>query len=373
MSRALHMVCLRCPWPADTGGARDMLERLKALHQKGISIHLHYFIKDGEHVAPALEPFCARVHVYRRQALWRRLLIGQPYIIACRADERLLQNLQQDDFPILFDGLHTTAFIQQVVTPGRKIVVRMHNDERRYYRALARYERNLFKRLYFWIESSRIDRWMHRLPKHVQLGCVQEEERLNLACRYGFEEVFLLPPPIPDKVEILTGLGGYCLYHGNLSVGENERAVTWLLRRVFAGIKLPLVVTGKAPSRKLEQLIHFYQHACLVPDPSPSELKDLIQKAQLHVLPSKTNTGIKQKIFDTLQFGRHCLINDNMRHASPWTDSCEVANGAEQMSKRIQELYTQPFTRSMIEARESRLRQWRMKLDPVDALIKRLW
>ncbi len=373
MSRSLHMVCLRSPWPADTGGARDMLERLKALKQAGIRVHLHYFIRKDEAPADALIPLCDRISVYRRNDPWDGIRKGLPYIVACRSDERLFKQLTGDWDPILFDGIHTTAHLPKLHEMGRKMVIRMHNEEVRYYRSLIRFERNLIKKAYLYWESVRIKRWMKQLPKDVPLGCIQSDELEILKHQYGFTHSFLLPPPIPDQVDIAVGTGGYCLYHGNLSIGENERAAIWLLRRVFAQIKLPLVITGRSPSRKLEQLVHFYQHTCLVADPSESELRDLIRKAQINVLPSMTDTGIKLKIFDALQYGRHCVINTKMQVGSPWTDSCTVSADASEMAADIQRLYPIPFTGKMIQERSDRLIGWRNQLDPVEALIKRLW
>lgn len=368
------MICLRNPWPADTGGARDMLERLKALHEAGVRVFLHYFIRPGESEQHnEIDPFCEQVYVYHRNNPLIGLLKGNPYIIACRTDETLYKRLLADQHPILFDGIHTTAYLSKLHGTNRPMIIRMHNDEVQYYRSLARFERNPLKRAYLIWESNRLRQWMHRLPKDIPMGCVQEEERTFLRNVYGFESAFILPPPIPGSVDILTGTGGYCLYHGNLSIGENESAAIWLLRRVFARLKLPLVIAGKNPSPKLEKLVHFYQHACLVANPGPEEMKDLIRKAQLHVLPSRTRTGIKQKIFDVLQHGRHCIINENMRHASPWTDACELVSTADQMADRIKILFSMPFTEKMILDRSNRLQYWRGKLDPVDELIKRLW
>lgn len=373
MNRSIHLVCLRCPWPADTGGARDMLERLKALHQQGIRVHLHYFIRANEKPADPLQVYCSEISVYRRVNPWPGLLSGLPYIIACRQNKELLKKLSEDQNPILFDGIHTTAFIHHIANNDRKLVIRMHNDEVRYYRALIRFERNPIKRLYFLWESNRLHHWLKRIPRQIPIGCIQANESEALQKNYGLSNAFVLPPPIPASVDIASGTGGYCLYHGNLSIGENERAAIWLLRRVFAQIKLPLVITGKSPSKKLEKLVHFYQHACLVADPSQSELQDLIRKAQINVLPSMTDTGIKLKIFEALQHGRHCIINHNMQVGSPWTDSCHLATDAKEMGELIRQLFTVPFTEKMIQERKDKLMHWRKQLDPVDALIKRLW
>ena len=285
-----------------------MLERLKALHQHGIRVHLHYFIRKHEHPAEEINTYCSRISVYRRNSPWSGMLNGWPYIIACRQDKALLNNLNADKDPILFDGIHTTAFINQLHQNNRKLVIRMHNDEVRYYSSLIRFERNVFKRLYFRWESIRLHHWMKRVPNDIPLGCVQTNEQ-----------------------EVL-----------------------------------------KSPSKKLEKLVHFYQHACLVGNPTQSELQDLIRKAQINVLPSLTDTGIKQKIFDALQHGRHCLINSNMQVGSPWTDSCHVASDPAEMGELVQELFNAPFTEKMIRDRAERLQYWRNELNPIDELIKQL-
>lgn len=253
------------------------------------------------------------------------------------------------------------------------MAVRMHNDEVRYYRELARSTRNPLKRFYFLWEAIRLNRWMKKLPRGLSLGCIQEQERITLQTTYPHLETFLLPPVIPSTVFSQTGTGGYCLYHGDLSVPANERAAIWLLKRVFAKLKLPLVIAGKSPSAKLEKLVHFYQHACLVANPTRSELIDLIGKAQINVLPSRTQSGIKLKIFDALQYGRHCVINSEMGASSPWTDSCIVVTDDGQMAEAIQTHYIKPFTQRMIEIRQERLQYWKAQLEPVGELIRRLW
>lgn len=373
MSRHLHMVCLRSPWPADTGGSRDMLDRLKSLHRQGIRVHLHYFIRQQEQPARELISYCDTLSVYPRNSPWRGIWNGLPYIVACRQNEQLLENLSADQHPILFEGIHTTSCLAALNGKERKMVIRMHNDEVRYYRALMRFERNLGKRLYFAWESVRIKKWLKQLPRTIPVACIQSEEVEIFKSEYGFIRSFFLPPSIPTVVESATGVGGYCLYHGNLSIGENESAVSWLLRRVFAQIKIPLVIAGKSPSKKLQQLIHFYQHACLVANPTESELHDLIRKAQINILPSRTDTGTKLKIFDALQYGRHCLINKPMQVGSPWTDSCVVATNASEMAAQVQQLFTIPFTDKMIQQRLERLKDWQHQLHPVETLLKQLW
>ncbi len=81
-----------------------------------------------------------------------------------------------------------------------------------------------------------------------------------------------------EEVRSKEGTGCFCLYHGNLSVPENEQAVIWLLKKVFYSLELPLIISGKHPSARLERLIGDYPHACLIADPSEEEMQDLIAR-----------------------------------------------------------------------------------------------
>jgi hypothetical protein len=80
----------------------------------------------------------------------------------------------------------------------------------------------------------------------------------------------------------------HCLYHGNLSVEENEKAAVWLLENVFNDLS--------TPSSSLENPApnctgwYRYKNCCLVPDPSDQELKDIIAKPSC-MYPSFNCTG----------------------------------------------------------------------------------
>ena len=76
-----------------------------------------------------------------------------PYIVSSRANPELLENLKKDDYPILFEGIHTTYYVHEHALDNRKIFIRLHNAEHLYYKQLARQSRNLWKKIYYLNES----------------------------------------------------------------------------------------------------------------------------------------------------------------------------------------------------------------------------
>ena len=110
MNKTLHVVALNIPWPANYGGVIDIYYKVKALHECGVKIILHCFEYERPHAAE-LEAICEEVHYYRRRTGWQTNISLLPYNVYSRKDERLLRNLRKDDYPILFEGLHTCYYL----------------------------------------------------------------------------------------------------------------------------------------------------------------------------------------------------------------------------------------------------------------------
>ena len=140
MDRHLHIVCLDVPWPADYGGAIDMMNRIMMFKKQGILIHLHYFSYNERGEPDELNQFCESISVYERKTGKKGFSLNLPYIISSRINDKLVANLQKDAYPILLEGIHCTGILQFLDTKSRKIVVRMHNEESIYYKELARNE-----------------------------------------------------------------------------------------------------------------------------------------------------------------------------------------------------------------------------------------
>jgi hypothetical protein len=138
-----------------------------------------------------------------------------------------------------------------------------------------------------------------------------------------------------------------------LSVEENRRAAKFLINDVFPGLNIPLMVVGtKASSlarRSKEYNIDF------VSSPSTTDLKDLIQNAQIHVLPTFQPTGIKHKLLNSLFSGRYCVVNPQMVEGNGLAQFCYVAKDATEMKKMISDLYKKEFPQEEIDKRKTKL------------------
>lgn len=376
MKKQLHIVCLDVPWPADYGGAIDMLNRIMMLHKLGIGIHLHYFSYNERGTPNELNQFCDSIHVYERKTGRAGFSLNTPYIVASRQNSRLAENLGKDQHPILLEGIHCTGVLPAVDTANRNVVVRMHNDESVYYRELARAEGHLFRKFFFYNESRLLKKYTHRLPSSCTYACVSDNDIRRLREQHALSKSRFLPTfPAWQQVMGEEGVGNFCLYHGNLAVPENEKAALWLLCNVFTKIRVPFVIAGKKPSRRLQKMAHLCQHTCMVADPTGSEMDDLVRKAHINVLPcfNKYVTGIRLKLLHALYQGRHILANDPMVSGTGLESACHIGANARAFASIITQLYHRPFTEEELTLRKRLLSSTYDNEKNTRELIQWLW
>jgi hypothetical protein len=371
--RILHIITHDVPWPADFGGVMDLFYKIKALHQAGAHIHLHCFVnkRPPQH---ELGQYCTAVYYYPRKK-YSGFSFTKPFIVNTRNSTALLQRLQQDNYPILIEGIHCSYWLHAGKLKKRTILLRLHNAEYEYYQRLAVHEKNIFKKMYFSLESRLLKKYEQQLAGLAPIAAVSSLDVQLYKQAFAAGRIFHLPVFIPYTEALgLEGCGCYCLYHGNLSVNENEEAAIWLLQEVFSKIPVPFVIAGKNPSTKLEACVHQYERSCLVANPTDKELHDLIAKAQVNVLPSFNNTGVKLKLLNALYNGRHCIVNKAGVAGSGLESICTIIdNDADSFKTAIQYLYTTPYTVGMNEVRNSVLQQLYCNQKNTEKLVEIFW
>lgn len=197
----MHIVSLDVPFPADYGGAIDMFYRLKALHALGFEITLHVF-EYGRGKQDELNKF-AKVIYYPRNKSVFHLFSSRPFIVQTRKSKKLLEHLRKDNAPILFEGLHTTCYLEEEDIQQRLTFVRMHNVEHDYYRGLKK-NSSFLKKFFFQLEASKLKKYESILSKTDHVLCIKEEDA-NYLKRYN-SSVHILPASIPDIPEHILKL-----------------------------------------------------------------------------------------------------------------------------------------------------------------------
>jgi hypothetical protein len=349
----IHIVSFTIPYPPNYGGVIDVFYKIKALHKLGVKINLHCFQYDREK-SEGLNHYCKSVHYYKRPKNLKYFFSSLPFIVRTRSSRSLMEMLQSDNHPILFEGLHTTSFLKRLATDGRKIVVRTHNVEHNYYRSLAKKEGNIFTKLFFYFEAAKLKRYEKILQSDISIAAISENDYQyfkHINTNTAFVEAF---HPF-DQVKSLPGLGKYILFQGNLSVNENIAAAKYILRKICIRINYPFIFAGKEPEESLLRLIKKQSNTELIANPSEEVMQDLIRNAQMVLLITFQSTGVKLKLINALCNGRHCIANAKMVAGSGLEDLCYINNTSEDIIKSINDLYKTPLSEHEINKRKEAL------------------
>ena len=366
----LHIIAFDVPYPANYGGVIDVFYRVKALSEAGVKVHLHCF-EYGRGEQEILKR-CHEVKYYKRDTSFFKQLSFTPFIVKSRRSEALVQNLLKDDFPILCEGLHTTAVLLDKRLKHRKIYVRAHNVEHDYYNGLGDTERCGWKRFFYHAEAWKLRRYEPVLKNAAGIFAISQKDA-DYFSQY-FKNVTLVPGfSATDSVCSETGRGEYILYHGNLSVRENEDAAKWLIENVFAELDLHCIVSGLNPSEKLEKLTEKYSNVTLVANPDDAEMIDLLRQAQVNILVTNQPTGLKLKLLNALYNGRFCLVNSDMVKGTSLDALCVVADEPEQMIVEIKRLMEEDFTEDDIDQRDETLRQMYRNEENAQVIIDKIF
>lgn len=344
----LHIVSLDVPFPADYGGVVDIFYRIKALHEKGYKIILHCF-EYGRGEQHVLEEFTEKVIYYPRVKSVLSVLKSTPFIVETRKNKTLLQNLLLDDAPILFEGIHTCYYLNHPRLKNRIKVVRCHNIEQDYYRGLAQ-KSSGWKKLFFNWEAKKLERYEVILKHATSILAVQELD-LNHFKQFS-NQTYLLHSSIylPDLDE-KQATKEYGLYHGNLSVSENEEAAIWLIDNVFSLFShYSFKICGKNPSEKLISKCK-NSGIDILPNPSDDEMRSLIDEARLHILYTKQPTGLKLKLLNVLFSSGKIVVNSNMIAGTPFEQFCSVCEDGSSFIKAIEQEMKNELTDSEFDRR----------------------
>lgn len=357
MIEAINIVAFDVPYPPNYGGVIDVFYKLKTFHEKGVKVHLHCF-EYGRGEQSELLKYCESVTYYKRKMSPLGVFSKLPFIIKSRVSSELKNNLLKNDYPILFEGLHTCYLLKDKAFNNRIKIFRESNIEHEYYSHLAKSEKNILKKWYLKTEVLKLKSF-EKIVKYSDLSFIVSEKDWEYFCAtYPKNKNFFVPSfHSGTNVEVKQGRGEYVLYHGNLSVSENYEAVKYMVEVIFKEIDIPLIVAGLNPPNFIVDLIKDKENIKLIANPSEEEMKELIANAQINFLYTHQATGLKLKLLNVLYHGRFCVVNANMIWGTTLAPICEVGVSDIELKDLILEKFNQEITPQEIEKRKELLKE----------------
>lgn len=307
------------PYPTHDGGRFDIYYRLKALKTLGHEIYLVAFYNPIHGTPPLgpLEDLCKEVFAlpYLRRHL-SKVLSFRPYYVGCKENTpeiarvvTKLQNRVAFD-AVIAESMHMGELGQQFLKALKipHLILRMHNDEPRFMRSLAKTSPTLsIERAFFFVESIKFA-WYEKSffkmfsPQHA-IWHISEEEYERYKKHYPKLNHHHLPAAID-----LKDMQSYervnqknVLFVGALFSPNNLHALKWYLKKIHPTFvnKYPdyrLLVAGNskgANETRLKELFGDFNKIDLIDTPEDLDLH--YRKAQVFINPMLFGAGVKLK------------------------------------------------------------------------------
>jgi hypothetical protein len=343
-AKHLHIVSFNVPYPANYGGVIDVYYKIKWLHRQGVKVHLHCF-EYGREEAAELESICESVNYYPRKKGLVYSLHITPFIVLTRKSGALVQQLMEDNYPILLEGLHCCYLLKEECLKNRFKLFRESNIEHEYYFHLYKSETKFWQKLFYFIESYKLKKFEKVVQNSQLMLTVSQNDTDYFKASYPKNKVVYLPSFHPnDAVESLEGKGEYVLYHGNLAVAENYLAAKYILNEIAPRCSFPIVIAGLNPAKELLTLAEQLDHVKLIANPDEASMKLLVKNAHINLLLTFQATGLKLKLLSVLFSGRFCLVNKDMLAGTGLDSLCETGNSPTELLSKINALFQKEYS-----------------------------
>lgn len=341
-NQKLHVVSFDNPFPPKYGGVIDVFYKIKALHLLGVEITLHCFVDAIPNHNPELECFTKKIFYYKREKKIWDFFSKIPFSVISRKHKDLCHNLNLDNSPIFFEGLQTTYLLKKNKFEGRKLFLRLHNIEAKYYYGLYKSEFVFFKKVAYYLESQKYRYYQKMISEFDAVFTLSNFDTQLIFEHYKKGDYI---PVFHGNVVLikLSKFGDYAFYNGDLRISDNKRAVGFLIN-VFK--KIPdykLIIASSMNTEVLQSQCKLMKNILFVKLESQSHLDDLLKHAHINVMFSFQQAGTKLKAVNALYKSRFSIINNNMLDDFDLKNLCVLAQNESEFLDAVNVLRNKPY------------------------------
>lgn len=309
------IVCSESPYPANHGGRLDVLQKIKAFVELDYEIDILFICsnKDDDMIAEQyLQKYVKNVYkVVRHKGLLTfilSLLTLVPYQIMSRKELNRINIGKNYDILLLESEYVYKVLSNKSINASRKIL-RIHNNEVKYFKALMYSAKGLSK-IYYFIESK-----LFLLRKNMiyrqfnDLWFISSNEMLT-----EYKNAYWLPPNMPVNQPFnfkkFRENFGNLLFVGNLFTPNNIEAIIWFLDNILAklilnypNIKFTIAGSVKDNINKtlLDSININSKNIQLIVNPTDDELLNIYNQNTIFINSMLNGAGVKLKTIDAMR------------------------------------------------------------------------
>ncbi len=299
------------PFPPNSGGGRDIYERVKTLTSNGYTVDLIATPREmpSAEDVDSMQSLVDKIWIAPRTRNPSALLSFKPFHYKTRSSVKAVPLNETYDV-VLLESEFVGGILENPRLRARHRVLRVHNDEASLHLSLARDATSLAARISFFAESWKFRRYSPQIMKQFdQLWYISHQE-MELAGTTSWASRSHHVPVLVDQARFrrpaLTSARVF--YVGALSIPINSQGLIWYLKNVHPQLlSIPdyeFVLAGRTGPSGLEHLLEVIQASKRVTYiPNPDDLAPLYDSAAAFVNPIQHGAGVKVKTLDAIIAG----------------------------------------------------------------------
>lgn len=314
-------ITLESVLPANSGGRLGVFKRLEQV-SKTEKIYLFYLYDDEEELCYAknLKEYCEEVYPYKRERSLIKImhkLLKYPYTVASREISHMQKEIERCikekaiDL-INVDFLHMCVNLLKIKTTI-PIILNEHNIEWKVYQTIASSQRNVLKKIAYWVDSFRLEIYEKQISLKIKFDKItfvsEKDMRFAIEHHFYLQEKCKLIPVGSDK-QILSNMENQSkrkniIFVGKMSYAPNVEAVMWFVNEILPRIQarygnVRFYIVGKEPLVKVQKLAK----ENVIVTGMVDNVKQYYEQADLVVLPLKNGGGVKVKLLEAIGYGK---------------------------------------------------------------------
>ena len=301
------------PYPLNYATAHDTWGHIQSLKNLGFKVDLVVTVNSlpPEEDIRVLSTAGGHVSIVERQRNWKAAVGVLPFQIRSRKGLETIR-LEEEYEAVVLESEHVAAILKNPSLRAKRSILRLNNNEARFFSELSKSSRNLFLKAFHRVEAAKY-RW---LSPAIMSSCnalwfvsdYEMKEHLKKHPNHSGKSFFVPPRVEVDAMRRRSLQGQTVLFIGTLAFANNVRAVEWYVSRIHPSLcNIPgysFVVAGNTRGGSNGAIAKLARsHARVSLHENPKDLESLYGNAAVFINPVFRGSGLKIKNIDAIRAG----------------------------------------------------------------------
>lgn len=343
----IAIITAELPYPCNSGGRIYTWERAKILKEKGHKIYLYTFSENNEFINnEKLLSIFEEVKIYERNYNKIDIIknIMKPFSAYTRYNKDLKIDLIKKNDDKLIDIIIMDMpqlyynISEEIKLP---IICSQHNIEYKTFINIAKYNKNLFKKVAFLFEGIKLKYFENKIYKRDLIKgytFISDQDMKYFEMKYSNKKTCLISMGYENYYSKKEIKQNNIVFTGKMNYQPNVEAMIWFVNNIFPLIRnhikdIELFIVGKDP---VEEIVKLNEIEGVIITGLVENVNEYIDKASIVVIPLLSGGGVKIKLLEALGRGKIVVTTSKGVEGTEFLDKEHllIANDKEEFAKK---------------------------------------